>query len=176
MIENIGGDGGIRTLSTGDIRGTEGYNRAIDVTADAHSMPPDAPELSMESSTEGKLAQMYARARKPVWSGPIGAVRHYGQWAPRSWPVSSVYFVVAERARLIKIGYAKDPWKRLSDLQVGSPEPLQMLGLIATYLPAQLEAFLHERFRATRTHGEWFLLDMPLVEWIEQNADPWDTE
>lgn len=83
-----------------------------------------------------------------------------------------VYFVLAAKSELIKIGYAQDGWKRLGSLQVGSPEELLMLGLIRTYLPLELERDLHERFKAHRVRGEWFKVCDEIVDYAIANCDP----
>lgn len=51
----------------------------------------------------------------------------------------------------IKIGAARDPHRRLKDLQVGSPVILTLLAV-----SSESEWSLHERFRSLRCHGEWF--------------------
>jgi hypothetical protein len=43
-----------------------------------------------------------------------------------------VYFILGEKTNRVKIGHAADPWKRIKDLQVGSPDKLSML-LVTSY-------------------------------------------
>jgi hypothetical protein len=71
-------------------------------------------------------------------------------------PTGYVYFVLATRSGLVKIGYARHPWARFNSLQVGSPEPLAMMGVVATYLPLELERDLHAHFAADRVRGSGF--------------------
>lgn len=90
-------------------------------------------------------------------------------------PASQVYFVLARSAELVKIGYAKDAWARLSSMQVGSPDELLLFGVIDTYLPRQLEQDLHERFAAERVRGEWFRMTDALFDYVMKHGrEAWD--
>jgi hypothetical protein len=74
------------------------------------------------------------------------------------------YFVQSVRGGSIKIGKTKqDPNKRLRELQTGSPEELQIVGLYK----GDIEAELHSKFKDLRTHGEWFDNKPELVSYIE---------
>ena len=86
-----------------------------------------------------------------------------------------VYFVLSMSSHLVKIGYAKDPWKRLSSMQTGCPEELRMMAVIYTYLPVGLESDLHVRFAAQRVRGEWFSLTDELVDYaIQWGREDWE--
>lgn len=71
-------------------------------------------------------------------------------------PVSYIYIVQADRQ--VKIGYSRDPMKRLSEIQVGTP--------VHCFIAAQFEVFaeevlacerlLHDFFSGYRLRGEWF--------------------
>ena len=75
----------------------------------------------------------------------------------------TTYFVVADNG-LIKIGSSFDADKRLKQLQTGSPEQLHLLWTdIENTLP---EKSLHIRFAYLRHHGEWFMPDHELIEYI----------
>lgn len=64
-----------------------------------------------------------------------------------------VYFVQAGDGA-IKIGYSDNPRRRLSDLQVSSPEQLTLLGATpGTYLT---ESAFHWYLRKFALRGEWF--------------------
>lgn len=66
-----------------------------------------------------------------------------------------IYFIRQKRTDLVKIGYTlNDPPARLSSLQVGSPEPLEMIGTVPGSVAD--EAVLHQQFAASRVRGEWF--------------------
>lgn len=66
-----------------------------------------------------------------------------------------VYFIQGSNEEgLIKIGWAKDPIKRLADLQTACPIPLTLLGA----KPGDVtdEKALHRKLAFARFHGEWF--------------------
>lgn len=68
----------------------------------------------------------------------------------------AVYFMIAMDSGHVKIGLARDPWKRLSTIQTGCPEEVRMAGFLLPPNPDELERRLHERFAETRRRGEWF--------------------
>lgn len=82
---------------------------------------------------------------------------------------SFVYFVGDPTARQIKIGIAKRPFKRLSELQVGSANALTLVGVLAG--GGDLEAELHEAFAGDRMRGEWFRWSDRLNELIQEAAE-----
>jgi len=63
-----------------------------------------------------------------------------------------VYFV--QGAWLIKIGFASFPVERFASMLTGCPIPLSLLA--STPGGPTLENYLHKRFAADRSHGEWF--------------------
>ena len=65
------------------------------------------------------------------------------------------YFILAKLAGLVKIGQSDNPEERLLNLQVGSPETLELLLVLDHKSPFE-EQQLHFRFRCFRHHGEWF--------------------
>lgn len=74
---------------------------------------------------------------------------------------ASVYVIGGPRRRngrrSVKIGIAIDVNRRLSDLQMGSVEPLEML---ATGPGGRtVEQRLHRRYEAQHVRGEWFELE-----------------
>lgn len=73
----------------------------------------------------------------------------------------SVYFIYqsAAGAALMKIGRAKDIYRRRVTLQTGNPHPLLIVGWIETTSDHALEKALHGKYRAKRTSGEWFHLE-----------------
>jgi len=82
-----------------------------------------------------------------------------------------VYFVQAATTRLVKIGVARDPRKRTCDMQVGSPDKLTLVGVIASEDPHALERKLHGQFRGDWSHGEWFEPSDELAALVEAQAD-----
>lgn len=81
--------------------------------------------------------------------------------APRIGIQGQIYFILARRSGLVKIGWSISPDLRIEALQTGSPEPLS----IAHVMPGtgQLEKFLHRKYAAYRSHGEWYRLEGELA-------------
>jgi len=77
-----------------------------------------------------------------------------------------VYF--ARSGDLVKIGHAVDFRRRLAQLQVGSPNPLQFEALI--HGTAAEEASLHGRFASLRERGEWFRREAGLAAMLDYIA------
>jgi len=80
-----------------------------------------------------------------------------------------VYFILAWRSRMVKIGVARDPHRRLAEIQSMSPEPLELIAYTATG-GAQLERSLHRSLDSLRDHGEWFHLTPELIEILMEAA------
>lgn len=69
--------------------------------------------------------------------------------------VGSVYFIVDQMgADTIKIGWSRDPARRLQELQVGNPTPLKIIGCVAA--TRLIEPALHQLFAPAAVSGEWF--------------------
>ncbi len=79
-----------------------------------------------------------------------------------------VYFV--EGAGQVKIGWAKDPKKRLANLQIGSHVKLFLIGLIETENALALEVNLHKQFCQYRIYGEWFEFCHPIRAYIQSQT------
>lgn len=75
-----------------------------------------------------------------------------------------IYFVLNRRAGAIKIGHSGSPVTRLCDFQVGSPDPLVILGTIPGDRPE--EQALQQRFADYWIRGEWFQADESLLEQV----------
>ena len=71
-----------------------------------------------------------------------------------------LYFIVCcSNPMKVKIGYAKDPMKRLADMQVACPFTLELVGTLEAKSLAnarELEKRAHEAFAALHVRGEWF--------------------
>jgi superfamily II RNA helicase len=65
---------------------------------------------------------------------------------------------------MIKIGFSHHPKGRLKQLQIGHPEPLELMGTMPGSI--QLEAQLHRQFRDLRGAGEWFQAGQELLDYI----------
>jgi hypothetical protein len=82
-----------------------------------------------------------------------------------------LYFIQAESNLWIKIGYGT-PEKRITQMRIGSPAPLRLVGMTHAGGPS-LEPYLHNHFHETRQHGEWFTLTRPLFHAIHQVRRHW---
>ncbi len=71
-----------------------------------------------------------------------------------SGELGHVYFVQQSATLSIKIGFSKDPQKRISDLQVANAQKLKLIGLIDATRKQEQE--LHKQFARYRLEGEWF--------------------
>jgi hypothetical protein len=65
-----------------------------------------------------------------------------------------IYFIQIGSSGAIKIGWAKDPAKRIKTLQTSQPKELKILGVIPGTVSD--ERALHRRFATARISGEWF--------------------
>ena len=82
--------------------------------------------------------------------------------APGRW----VYFVCYRSS--VKIGSARNPARRIADLQCGSPVHLTVLGVMPGDLDFERE--LHKRWAEHRLRGEWFSLTPEIRQFIKQNC------
>lgn len=76
-----------------------------------------------------------------------------------------IYFILAEGAGRVKIGWSSDMRTRFDFFATSSPFPLTVLHLITA--PKDQERFYHRRFAHLRVHKEWFLYTDELKEFIE---------
>lgn len=79
-------------------------------------------------------------------------------------PPSFVYFIQAGEGGPIKIGWAYNPSARMSELQIGNPVDLRIIG--AVYGDGELESELHRKFRRLKLRGEWFRPGRSLMTYI----------
>lgn len=80
-----------------------------------------------------------------------------------------IYFIQAEKLRLIKIGFCKSEFhviERLKELQIGSPDKLNLIGIISPHGTKSFEALLHRQFKHIHSHGEWFFENDKLLSYI----------
>jgi hypothetical protein len=81
-----------------------------------------------------------------------------------------IYFVRCTLTGHVKIGYAGDPWARLSKMQSDSPGDLRLVGVEPG--GADREAQLHKLFGDCRIRGEWFLPDHHLDSYLSDLPTP----
>lgn len=80
-----------------------------------------------------------------------------------------VYFAQAGEAGPVKIGYARDPLKRVALLQTASAEPMQLIRVIAGRRAD--EAAAHLRFAAQHIRGEWFAFVPEMLTYGQSSAE-----
>lgn len=78
----------------------------------------------------------------------------------------SVYFALAERSNRVKIGYAKNVFKRIRVLQTGCPERIKLILIFVGY-GRGMEKLLHERFSRYRVSGEWFVYSQSIQQFVK---------
>ena len=63
-----------------------------------------------------------------------------------------VYFIRCQDR--VKIGFSKDPHKRLTKINADAPYPCELIGAADAALHAEDE--IHRQFSSARVHSEWF--------------------
>lgn len=84
--------------------------------------------------------------------------------------VREIYFVRAETMGFIKIGVTNDSARRLSSIQTFSPDRLVLMGVLVCPHWGETEAWVHNKFREHRVHGEWFRPAEELLAFIAEYA------
>jgi hypothetical protein len=111
----------------------------------------------------------------PPASGPCGwTIRSYGHGKKllSGSALGYVYFVQGASGSPIKIGWAREPQKRIATLQTGRPEPLRALALIEG--SRRLEGSIQKHYARLRIRGEWFEPRPSLLKFIEKvNSGEW---
>lgn len=80
----------------------------------------------------------------------------------------NVYFIQASTGGPIKIGLTTDVNRRLKELQMCCPIPLQIIHVIPGG-DQKLEKQLHKSFSLHRLHGEWFDATGDLLKFIHDS-------
>lgn len=102
--------------------------------------PPLPPGREAEIRREAAMKLRQLTAPKP-------------RFASSNQPEATfTYLVGVAGSEHVKIGYAKEPEKRVAYLQTGSPMELTLLWAEE----GVYEALLHREFHAYRVRGEWF--------------------
>jgi transcriptional regulator with XRE-family HTH domain len=81
-----------------------------------------------------------------------------------------IYFVRCSSTGLVKIGFANDPWARLSKIRSDSPGELTLLGIEEGGVDREAE--LHAEFASCRERGEWFRPDDRLSKRLAALSPP----
>lgn len=67
-----------------------------------------------------------------------------------------------------KIGYSKDPEKRLKQLVTGTSDTLSLKRVFRTKHASHMEAFLKNYFKHKLIQGEWFQLDKEDIDKVDE--------
>jgi hypothetical protein len=81
-------------------------------------------------------------------------------------PTGYVYFVQGCCGGAIKIGFSKNPEKRLQGLQTGYPDTLRILLLVPG--KEKTEQYFHRKFELYRLNGEWFKPEKVILDEIKE--------
>jgi hypothetical protein len=87
-----------------------------------------------------------------------------------------VYFIQSQGNGNIKIGRTRNIQGRFNTLNVASPDPLELLGVIPTDDSVGLELKIHKMFSHAHVHSEWFYPAMELLDFIKSEAVVVDDE
>jgi hypothetical protein len=108
----------------------------------------DHPERGLHKTEDASLAQA-------LWVAECHIDRFYfSDGTRRPCPEGHVYFLQSVRGGPIKVGYAADLRARVSNIQVGHPEELEVIGVVRG--TPELEEALHKEFAWCHVRGEWF--------------------
>ena len=101
------------------------------------------------------------------WAHKKGMITHLPKFptVKMSNGDSYVYFVHSNNK--IKIGYSTDIKNRMVAFNVALPDKATLLFLLKGGI--ELEAELHEKFKAHYSHGEWFNVDTEILAYIASN-------
>lgn len=137
------------------------------------------PELAADLGTRGTLRERQAvlddltsraRLRHHRLDGtaplehkePIPPSEHLAYWQAHLDKPSFVYFIQAGDNGPVKIGRAKDPVRRLAQIQTGSHDELHLRAIVPG--ASREERKMHHRFAEARIRGEWFgRIYLPLI-------------
>jgi hypothetical protein len=96
----------------------------------------------------------------------IDAVVMKEEERPFTTETAVTYFLQAGDRGPIKIGSTRNLPARLRTLQLMSPIPLRLLGVV----PDDIEAECHRALAAWRIHGEWFQPDTAVIDFIRNRC------
>lgn len=107
-----------------------------------------------------------------------------GRYQPHNWKSrqyksedrgkdSYVYLIGASWDGVLKIGFSKNPWARLGDIQTSHHEKLSVLAVFRCKSHSEVE--LHDLLKAHRGNGEWFNLPEKICAVIRYASDTKET-
>lgn len=78
--------------------------------------------------------------------------------------MSKLYLILAKEVGRVKIGFSKEPTKRLEQLKIGSPVELELFAFKKDNNAKVSEGELHEKYKDKKVHGEWY--DLEPIDYI----------
>ena len=94
--------------------------------------------------------------------------------ATKRKPTGYVYFVQGCCGGAIKIGYSKEPERRLKELQTGYPDTLRILVLVPG--TEKTEKYYQRKFEVHRLNGEWFRPEPEVLDKIKELKEKYKQE
>lgn len=91
-------------------------------------------------------------------------IERIAQWREDNRPEPAIYFVRC--GDFIKIGWSASWYKRIQNLKVGNPYPVETLLVIGR--PEIFEKTMHAEFASLHHRGEWFRDDPRIRDYIEE--------
>lgn len=76
-----------------------------------------------------------------------------------------VYIIGNKKEGICKIGYSKNPFKRLKELQTGCPYKLEIFVVVRGNIST--ESLLQKKYKKYKSNGEWFFYKEDLKKSIE---------
>lgn len=80
--------------------------------------------------------------------------------------MSCIYLIWQDKTSYYKIGKADNPKKRIKDLQTGHSNRLHLIAHMECQDPLRKEVYLHRKYNAYRTQGEWFSIPPTLIHQV----------
>lgn len=157
-----------RANGTGSLYWSESYKRFVaqvvraDEEGNRHRVKLYGPRRDRSAPARRALAFRLDR----ITAGSPFELTSTGRRAKRALPGvrSYVYGIVC--GDRVKIGYAVNPQRRLSTVAVDNPCPVSLRWRFPGGV--ELEMQIHERLRAHRERGEWFLLNEDVESVLDQ--------
>lgn len=85
-----------------------------------------------------------------------------------------VYLITCRETQTCKIGYSKDPYKRVLQLQTSNPFRLELESVLEGDL--EYESFIHRYFKKYRLQGEWFKLNDEILTFFNVGLSEQDKD
>lgn len=80
-----------------------------------------------------------------------------------------VYAIADQSGDKLKIGYSKNPNRRLKQLATGSSDRLYILTMF--HGDKFLEKLIHRKFKKVRHNGEWMKVSQELLDYINNKSE-----